>query len=146
MAEELGLPIDAQGRVLYPDAQIEYVDSEGRSGRVNVEVASGHYRPGSVRAKAAAGFRMHANGPAGARVLRALGCEDHGSIRGPAERDPGSPTWDVGSISPNAPSAAARAIPSSPAHSRGTPTATGTEARCDEILQLTRTVHRRATR
>ena len=88
-AGELGLPIDAQGCVLYPDAQIEYTDSEGRSGRVNVEVASGHYRQGSVRAKAAAGFRMHANGPAGARVLRALGCEDHGSsLRGPAERDP----------------------------------------------------------
>ena len=89
VAEELGLPIDAQGRVLYPDAQIEYTDAEGRSGRVNIEVASGHYRQGSVRAKAAAGFRMHANGPAGARVLRALGCEDHGSsLRGPAERDP----------------------------------------------------------
>ena len=88
-AGELGLPIDAQGRVLYPDAQIEYTDSEGRSGRVNIEVASGHYRQGSVRAKAAAGFRLHANGPAGARVLRALGCEDHGSsLRGPAERDP----------------------------------------------------------
>ena len=88
-AGELGLPIDARGRVLYPDAQIEYTDAEGRSGRVNVEVASGHYRQGSVRAKAAAGFRMHANGPAGARVLRALGCEDHGSsLRGPAERDP----------------------------------------------------------
>ena len=89
VAGELGLPIDEQGRVLYPDAQIEYTDADGRSGRVNVEVASGHYRQGSVRAKAAAGFRMHANGPAGARVLRALGCEDHSSsLRGPAERDP----------------------------------------------------------
>ena len=89
VAQELGLPIDAQGRVLYPDAQIEYTDAEGRTGRVNIEVASGHYRQGSVRAKAAAGFRMHANGPAGARLLRALGCEDHGSsLRGPAERDP----------------------------------------------------------
>ena len=88
-ARELELPIDEQGRVLYPDAQIEYVDAEGRTGRVNVEIASGHYRQGSVRAKAAAGFRMHANGPAGARLLRALGCEDHSSsLRGPAERDP----------------------------------------------------------
>ena len=88
-ARELELPIDAEGRVLYPDAQIEYTGAEGRSGRVNVEVASGHYRQGSVRAKAAAGFRMHANGPAGRKVLRALGySEDHGSIRGPAERDP----------------------------------------------------------
>ena len=89
VARELELPIDAEGRVLYPDAQIEYVDAEGRSGRVNVEVASGHYRQGSIRAKAAAGFRMHANGPAGRKVLRALGLgEDRGSIRGPAERDP----------------------------------------------------------
>ena len=91
VAQELGLPIDARGRVLYPDAQIEYTDSEGRSGRVNIEVASGNYRERSVRAKAAAGFRMHANGPAAARLLRSLGVGDGGdrsSLRGPAERDP----------------------------------------------------------
>ena len=91
VAEELGLPIDARGRVLYPDAQIEYTDSEGRTGRVNIEVASGNYRERSVRAKAAAGFRMHANGPAAARLLRSLGVGDGGdrsSLRGPAERDP----------------------------------------------------------
>ena len=90
-ARELGLPIDARGRVLYPDAQIEYTDSEGRTGRVNIEVASGNYRERSVRAKAAAGFRMHANGPAAARLLRSLGVGDGGdrsSLRGPAERDP----------------------------------------------------------
>ena len=88
-AQELHLPIDAQGRVLYPDAQIEYTDSDGRSGRVNIEVASGNYRQGAVRAKAAAGFRMHANGPAGRRVLRILGPgSDRSSLRGPAEHDP----------------------------------------------------------
>ena len=87
-ARELGLPIDAQGRVLYPDAQIEYTGPDGRSGRVNIEVASGHYRAASVRAKANAGFRLHASGAAGARVLRALGYSgEHGSIRGPAERE-----------------------------------------------------------
>ena len=89
VAGELGLPIDEQGRVLYPDAQIEYTDAEGRSGRVNIEVASGNYRARSIRAKVAAGFRMHANGPAAARLLRSLGVGDGGtSIRGPAERDP----------------------------------------------------------
>ncbi len=31
VAEELGLPVDAQGRVLYPDAQIEYTDAEGQA-------------------------------------------------------------------------------------------------------------------
>ena len=90
-AQELDLPIDARGRVLYPDAQIEYTDSEGRSGRVNIEVASGNYRQGAVRAKAAAGFRMHANGSAAARLLRSLGVGDGGdrsSLRGPAKRDP----------------------------------------------------------
>ena len=91
-AAELGLPIDARGRVLYPDAQIEYVDADGRSGRVNVEVTSGHYRAGSVRAKAAAGFRMHANGPAGRRVLRILGPGDgRTSIRGAGRARPGRP-------------------------------------------------------
>ena len=38
-AQELELPIK-EGRVVYPDAQIEYQDIEGRSGRVNVEIAS----------------------------------------------------------------------------------------------------------
>ena len=91
MAEELGLPIDAQGRVLYPDAQIEYVDADGRTGRINIEVASGNYRAPSVRAKAAAGFVLHANGPAAARLLRSLGVGDGGdrsSLRGPTDRDP----------------------------------------------------------
>ena len=91
VAEELGLPIDAQGRVLYPDAQIEYTDSEGRTGRVNIEVASANYRARSIHAKAAAGFRMHANGPAAARLLCSLGVGDGGdrsSLRGPTDRDP----------------------------------------------------------
>ena len=40
-------------------------------------------------AKARAGFVVHATGSSQARVLRALGPgQDHGSIRGPAQRDP----------------------------------------------------------
>ena len=65
--------------------------SDGRSGRVNIEVASGNYRAPSIRAKAAAGFVLHANGPAAARLLRSLGVGDGGdrsSLRGPADRDP----------------------------------------------------------
>ena len=61
----------------------------GRTTRVNVEVASGHYSASAIRAKARAGFVVHATGPSQARVLRALGDgEDHASIRGPAQRDP----------------------------------------------------------
>ena len=90
IARELGLPIDAAGRVLYPDAQIEYADAEGRSGRVNIEAVSGNYRERSVRAKAAAGFRLHANGPAAARLIQRLGpgSEDGSWLGGPADRDP----------------------------------------------------------
>ena len=90
-AGELGLPVDDEGHVLYPDAQIEYTDSEGRTGRVNIEVASGNYREGAIKVKAAAGFALHANGPAAARLLRTLGLgggDDRSSLRGPADRDP----------------------------------------------------------
>jgi len=92
IARELGLPIDEEGRVLYPDAQIEYEDADGRTGRVNVEAVSGSYREAAVRAKAAAGFAMHANGPAAAGLLRRLGLgSDNGSwLRGPTDRDPAS--------------------------------------------------------
>ena len=90
IADELGLPVDDDGRVLYPDAQIEYADADGRTGRVNIEAVSGNYREPAVRAKAAAGFAMHANGPAAASLLRGLGLgSDNGSwLRGPADRDP----------------------------------------------------------
>ena len=68
-ADELGLPVDREGSVLYPDLQIEYVDAEGRTGSVNIEIATGTYRTSGVRSKAGAGFRMHARGPGGERVL-----------------------------------------------------------------------------
>ena len=90
-ARELGLPIDARGRVLYPDVQVEYTDAAGRTGRVNIEVASGNYRRRSIRAKAAAGFVIHANGRAAAKILRGLGLasdRDRSSLRGPAYYDP----------------------------------------------------------
>ena len=91
IAHELGLPLDDRDKVLYPDAQIEYADADGRTGRVNIEVASGNYREPALRAKAAAGFAMHANGPAAAGLLRKLGLggRDNGPwLRGPVDRDP----------------------------------------------------------
>ncbi len=81
-ARELDLPIDEQGRVHYPDA-------DGLTSRVNVEVASGRYSAAAIRAKARAGFVVHATGRSQARVLRILGTGDgKTSIRGPAQRDP----------------------------------------------------------
>ncbi|MYD95469.1 MAG: hypothetical protein F4Y02_17675 [Chloroflexi bacterium] len=93
IARQLGLPVDDEGQVLYPDAQIEYEDADGRSGRVNIEAVSGNYREPAVRAKAAAGFRLHANGPAAANLLRSLGLRDGGDgswLKGPADRNPAS--------------------------------------------------------
>ena len=92
IADELGLPLDDAGKVLYPDAQIEYEDAEGRTGRVNIEVASANYREPALRAKAAAGFAIHPNGPAAAGLLRKLGLGDDGGswLKGPADRDPAS--------------------------------------------------------
>ena len=91
IASELGLPTDDEGHVLHPDAQIEYTGADGRTGRVNIEVASGHYREGAIKAKAAAGFALHANGPAAARRLRSLGLgsgNDGSWLKGPVDRDP----------------------------------------------------------
>ena len=87
-AEALGLPVK-DGRVEYSDAQLEYHDIEGRTGRVNVEIATEHYSVKSIGAKAAAGFAVHgSNGRAAARVARALG-QDH-STGGGRDRDKGS--------------------------------------------------------
>lgn len=71
-AAELDLPVDPEGRVLYPDLQIEYVDPAGRSGRVNVEVASDHYSVQHLGPRVAAGFRIHPTGPQAERVLGSL--------------------------------------------------------------------------
>ena len=72
-ATELGLPTDADGRVLYPDVQIEYVDTDGRTGRLNIEVATEHYGEGHLRVKAAAGFRIYPNGARAEQLVGRLG-------------------------------------------------------------------------
>lgn len=110
-AKELSLPVDEQGKVHYPDVQIEYIDRDGETDQVNVEVATKDYRNRSIQAKAAAGFVIHGNGRAGARVSKALGGGGRpsggdgskglrlprgkadppaGGTRGPADREDGS--------------------------------------------------------
>ena len=71
-AQALGLPV-REDRVLYPDAQLELEDREGRSGRVNVEIASEHYHAAAIAAKAGAGFAMHgSSGRAMRNIARAI--------------------------------------------------------------------------
>ena len=75
-ARELGLPIK-EGRVEIPDAQLEY-EIDGRSGRVNVEVATGHYSGKTIAGKAKAGFAVHGStSRASRRIARALGRGDN---------------------------------------------------------------------
>ena len=89
-ADDLGLPIK-DGQVLYPDAQLEYTDAEGRTGRVNIEIATEHYRIGGIGAKARAGFQMHGNGAQAARLIsRALRGDRSGGGRGGGSRDKGT--------------------------------------------------------
>lgn len=75
VAAEYHLPIGPDGKVLFPDAQVEYTvtDGEGRDtfGRVNIEVTSPHYRAGAIAAKAAAGFALFgSNGKAVRNLVR----------------------------------------------------------------------------
>ena len=77
--------------LLDPNAQLEYTDADGRAGRVNIEVSSGHYRDQSILAKSNAGFVLHATGAARMHVLKALGSgrgEGNDGTKGPSQRGP----------------------------------------------------------
>ena len=67
LAAELELSREG-GKFHIPDARVEYVDAEGRTGGVDVEVTTAHYRRGAIRAKASAGMVLHAAGRAAARA------------------------------------------------------------------------------
>ena len=74
-ATELGLPVQ-DDRVLYPDAQLDIEDRDGRSGRVHVEIASDHYHAAAIAAKVGAGFALHGSSRAATRkIARALARE-----------------------------------------------------------------------
>ena len=85
-AQALGLPVE-EGRVMYPDAQLDIEDAEGVSGRVNVEIASDHYHAAAIAAKAGAGFAMHGSSRSASRkIARALAREtDAGRGGGPPQ-------------------------------------------------------------
>ena len=88
VARQLGLPVQ-EGKVLVPDAQLQYRNPDGRGGRVNIEVVSEHYSGASIAAKAAAGFSIHSAGGGGsgsggrtaAKIAAALGSAAGGGSR-----------------------------------------------------------------
>ena len=93
-ARQLGVPVEG-GKVLHPDLQIEYVDRDGRAGRVSVEVSTAHYGKGELRAKAAAGFRMHA---ADGRARRNLESALRSLSGGEGRRGGGAPARGEGLV------------------------------------------------
>ena len=75
-AQALGLHVVNNEQVLYPDAQLDIEDADGRSGRVNVEIVSDHYHAAAIAAKAGAGFAMHGSSRSATRkIARALARE-----------------------------------------------------------------------
>jgi hypothetical protein len=60
------------GKVVVPDLQIEYENAEGQLARVNLELATRHYRPGQLQAKAQAGFTLYAAAQDSDRLRRVL--------------------------------------------------------------------------
>ena len=99
-ARDLGLPV-RDGKVLYPDAQVEYLDPAGDVGRVHIEIATEHYKPGAVAAKAGAGFAVHAaNGRAGRAVMAGLrkAAAALGAADGPGGGGGGGRADDPGSV------------------------------------------------
>ena len=86
-AQALGLHVVSNDQVLYPDAQLDIEDADGRSGRVNVEMVSDHYHAAAIAAKAGAGFAMHGTSRSATRkIARALAREtDRGSAGGAAQ-------------------------------------------------------------
>ena len=86
-AHDLGLHVVNNDQVLYPDAQLDIEDADGRSGRVNVEMVSDHYHAAAIAAKAGAGYAMHGSSRSATRkIARALAREtDAGRGGGPSQ-------------------------------------------------------------
>ena len=86
-AQALGLHVVSNDQVLYPDAQLDIEDADGRSGRVNVEMVSDHYHAAAIAAKAGAGYALHGSSRSATRkIARALAREtDRGGAGGAAQ-------------------------------------------------------------
>ena len=77
VANELNLPY-VDNQIQIPDARIEFdLDQGSRVGSSDIEVVTGAYRPGHLRGKAQAGFRLYAASRDRARLGRDIEDEHH---------------------------------------------------------------------
>lgn len=64
------------GKVQLPDLRIEYENTQGELDRVDAELATRHYRPQGLAAKAKAGFSLYSHPEDASRLRRILNDQD----------------------------------------------------------------------
>jgi hypothetical protein len=64
-----------RGHIQLPDLRIEYVTRDGETKTTDLELATPHYRPGQLGAKAQAGFKFYASSADHSRISRVF--DDH---------------------------------------------------------------------
>jgi hypothetical protein len=74
IAARYGLKV-VRGHIQLPDLRIEYVTRDGEIETTDLELATPHYRPGQLGAKAQAGFKFYANRSDQARLSAVF--DDH---------------------------------------------------------------------
>jgi len=71
VANEHGLTV-VKGRIQIPDLRLEYEDQDHNPAKVDLELATGHYRQESLAAKSSAGFKIYASASDAARLRPAM--------------------------------------------------------------------------
>lgn len=71
VAFEHGLTV-VNSRIQIPDLRLEYEDQDHNPAKVDLELATGHYRHGSLAAKSSAGFKIYASASDAARLRPAM--------------------------------------------------------------------------
>lgn len=71
VAKEHGLTV-VKGRIQIPDLRLEYEDRDHNPAKVDLELATGHYRHASMAAKSSAGFKIYASASDAARLRPAM--------------------------------------------------------------------------
>ncbi|MGP8156309.1 MAG: hypothetical protein ACLQMT_05570 [Candidatus Acidiferrales bacterium] len=75
IAEKHGLRV-VDGKIPVPDVRIEYETAQHEPSRVDLELATRHYRPQGLAAKARAGFSLHSRPEDASRLRRILNDRD----------------------------------------------------------------------
>jgi len=71
VANEHGLTV-VKARIQIPDLRLEYEDRDHNPAKVDLELATGHYRHASMAAKSSAGFKIYASASDAVRLRPAM--------------------------------------------------------------------------